>query len=146
MTIFEALRADHDKQREMLDGVARTEGADGNRDELFAQLKAELAHHAAAEEKHFYAELMAFDVMLDKARHSIAEHQELDDRVAELEQTDYSNPQWLIRFKDLKHRVLHHLEEEEHEVFQMAGKPLSEAQKTSLADAYNADMQKRRGG
>lgn len=144
MNIFEALRADHDLQRAMLDSVASTAGADSARDELFSKLKKELADHAAAEEKHFYAELMAFDVMLDKARHSIAEHKEIDDRVEELENTDYSNPHWLIRFKELQHRVLHHLEEEEREVFQMAGKSLTDNQKTSLAAAYQSDMKSRR--
>ncbi|MDX1517066.1 MAG: hemerythrin domain-containing protein [Woeseiaceae bacterium] len=144
-TIFEALRDDHDRQRALLDKLEDTEGASPERTELFTTLKAELADHAAAEEKHFYSELMNFDVMLGKARHGVAEHKELDDRVEELESIDHSNPQWLVRFRELAHRVRHHLEEEEHEVFQMAGKALDDDQKSSLASAYRDEMSARRG-
>ncbi|MDX1482152.1 MAG: hemerythrin domain-containing protein [Woeseiaceae bacterium] len=144
MTIFEALREDHERQRSLMTRLAETEGAEDTRDALFRELKAELAHHAASEEKYFYSELMAIEMTIDKARHSVAEHKELDDRVEELEATDYSSPQWLIRFKELQHRVAHHLEEEEREVFQLAGKALDEQQKTSLAEGYRADMEKRR--
>ena len=144
MNIFEALRADHDKQRALLDKLASTSGASDEREAWFAELEAELADHAAMEEKHFYAHLMRVDMTIDKARHSVAEHKELDDRVAALKNIEHSNPQWLKEFKELKHRVLHHLEEEEQEVFQMAGKVLSDAQKSELATAYNADMQDRR--
>ena len=144
MTIFEALREDHDRQRTLLNELEDTQGASERRTELFKELKQELAEHAAAEEKFFYSELMSFDNMLDKARHGVAEHKELDDRIEELESIDHSNPQWLIRFGELKHRVLHHLEEEEHEVFQMAGKALNESQKSGLADDYREEMAKRR--
>lgn len=144
MNIFEALREDHERQRALMSRLAETEGDDERRDRLFRELKAELANHAASEEKYFYSELMAIDLTIDKARHSVAEHKELDDRVEELEATDYSNPQWLIRFKELRHRVLHHLEEEEREVFQLAGKALGDDQKTSLAEDYRTDMQTRR--
>lgn len=144
MTIFEALRADHDRQRALLASIADTEGAEPQRIEAFEQLKTELAEHAAAEEKYFYAKLMAHDVMLDKARHSVAEHKELDDRIEALETIDFSSPQWLKDFRELEHRVLHHLEEEEHEVFQMAGKALTEPQKGALADDYRREMDERR--
>lgn len=145
MTIFEALRSDHERQRDLLDRLEQTEGASDTRDALFSELKTELAEHAAAEEKHFYAHLMRVDMTIDKARHSVAEHKELDDRVEELEQIDHSNPQWLIKFKELKHRVLHHLEEEEREVFQLAGKALDEDHKTGLANVYQSEMAQRRG-
>ena len=146
MNIFEALREDHDRQRALLKAVTDTEGDSEKRRDLFAKLKAELVAHAASEEKHFYAELMQFDNTLDAARHGVAEHKELDDRVEALENMDMSNPQWLKDFGELEHRVLHHLEEEEREFFQQAGKALKDAQKVSLAGAYQADMSRRRGG
>lgn len=144
MTIFDALRADHDRQRTLLDKLEQTEGASGNRGALFAELKSELDDHAALEEKHFYSALMRVDMTIEKARHSVAEHKELDDRVEELEGLDYSNPHWLIRFKEFRHRVLHHLEEEEREVFQVAGKALGEGQKTVLGTACNNEMEERK--
>lgn len=143
-TIFETLRADHDRQRALLDKLEQTEGASDQRNTLFAELTSELGDHATLEEKYFYSELMRVDMTIDKARHSVAEHKELDDRIEALEELDHSNPQWLVQLKELKHRVLHHLEEEEQEVFQLAGKVLDEKQKTAFATAYHDEMDERR--
>ena len=71
-------------------------------------------------------------------------HKDIDDLVEELETIDMSSPQWLQKFKDLKHLVEHHLEEEEQEVFQVAGKELTDNQKEVLAEKYDNDMERRR--
>ncbi|MGO3850482.1 MAG: hemerythrin domain-containing protein, partial [Pseudoalteromonas prydzensis] len=55
-------------------------------------------------------------------------------------ETDMSSPAWLVTAKKLHHLVHHHLTEEEHEIFQLAGKALSEEQKLSLAEKYNDAM------
>lgn len=139
-TIFEELRQDHQVQRELLDRLAETSGSEQVRQQDFERLKAELTHHAAAEEKHFYAQLMTVDLTQEKARHSVAEHHDIDEQVELLEETDFSSPQWLPRLKDLKHLVTHHLDEEEQEVFQMAGKALTDRQKTEFGDQYRNEM------
>ena len=51
-----------------------------------------------------------------------------------------SSSAWLVAAKKLHHLVHHHLSEEEHEVFQLAGKALTEGQKESLAKQYNDAM------
>ena len=139
-TIFEALRADHDKQRTLIDLVTKTEGASDGRKELFARLKAELTAHASAEERYFYVPLMEQDLTQEKARHSVAEHKELDDYVEQLEGYDLSSSQWLITARELAHRLEHHLDEEEKEVFPVAGRALPDEQKVALGAAYRADM------
>jgi len=143
MNIFEALRKDHDTQRELADALIQTHGDSPERDELFARLKDELAAHADAEERHFYIPLMQHDLTQEKSRHSVAEHHELDELVEELESTEYSSPAWLVTAKKLHDKVFHHLAEEEHEVFQLAGKALTETQKEVLAGAYREEMNKR---
>lgn len=144
MNVFEALREDHDIQRKLLDDLLNTSGDEASRRKGFETLKTELTSHAAAEEQWFYARLMQHTQTQDKARHSVAEHHDIDECIEKLEQTDYSSPQWLKYFKDLRHLVTHHLEEEEHEVFQMAGKVLTENQKEELATHYRNEMKKRR--
>ncbi|WP_230969820.1 hemerythrin domain-containing protein [Nitrogeniibacter aestuarii] len=143
MNIFEALREDHDTQRELADALIQTHGDSDKRDALFTRLKNELSAHADAEERHFYVPLMQHDLTQEKSRHSVAEHHELDELVEMLETTDASSPAWLVTAKKLHHKVFHHLAEEEHEVFQLAGKALSETQKESLAGAYRQEMNKR---
>ena len=142
MTIFEALRDDHDTQRTLVDLLVKTEGDSDGRHELFERLKRELTAHAAAEERYFYVPLMEVDLTQEHARHSVAEHKDLDDFVEQLEGYDMSGSQWLQTAKELADRLLHHLEEEEKEVFPVAGKALTDDQKSSLADEYRADMER----
>jgi hemerythrin-like domain-containing protein len=143
-TVFEALRDDHAIQRRLSDLLAETHGDSDGRDELFAELKVELAAHAAAEERAFYVPLMEYDLTQEKARHSVAEHHEIDELVEELEETDRSSPHWKATALALREKVEHHLDEEEQEVFQMAGKALSDTAKTDLADEYRREMESQR--
>jgi len=141
MNIFEALREDHDSQRTLIKLLTETHGDSEGRAELFERTKVALQHHAAAEERHFYIPLMEADATQEKARHSVAEHHELDELIETLEATDPASSAWLAHAKTLQETLIHHLDEEEQEVFQMAGKVLSEKQKTSLAKEYREHMQ-----
>jgi hypothetical protein len=144
MNIFEALRKDHDIQRELLKKLVQTSGDTKLRDNIFKSLKNELETHADGEERFFYKPLIDSDKTQQKARHSIAEHHEIDELIEKLEETDYDSSAWLKIAKDLQEKVEHHLEEEEHEVFQMAGKVLTETNKGKLADEYEKYMEKNR--
>lgn len=146
MTIFEALRKDHDLQRDLLARLVETHGDSEERDTLYKQVKHELQHHAAAEERTFYIPLMELDLTQEKARHSVAEHHEIDELIEQLDSTEYSASSWLTYAKQLQHLVTHHLDEEEQEVFQLAGRGLKTQQKTSFADDYEEEMQRLRAG
>ncbi|OGA96131.1 MAG: hemerythrin [Burkholderiales bacterium RIFCSPLOWO2_12_FULL_65_40] len=138
-TIFEALRESHERQRALYSALTETSGDTPERRELFDQFKTELAAHALAEDRHFYVPLMALDAGMDLSRHAIAEHHEIDEMVEELEETESSSPAWLPQARKLAEKVEHHLQEEEHRFFQMAGKLLTEKQKTTLAASYQTD-------
>ena len=140
MNIFEALRHDHDKQRELVDALIQTHGDTQQRHKLMDELKTELEEHAKFEERYFYNPLMFDDLTHEKARHSVAEHHEIDELIEQLEDTEMSSSALLVAAKKLHHLVHHHLSEEEHEVFQLAGKALTEGQKESLAKQYNDAM------
>ena len=144
MNIFEALREDHDIQRELADELIQTHGDTEQRDELYKQLKTQLKAHAAAEERNFYIPLMEHDLTLEKSRHGVAEHHEIDELIAKLEETDYSSSAWLVEAKNLQHKVHHHLDEEEQQVFQMGGKVLSDEQKIDLASEYKKEMEEQK--
>jgi len=144
MTIFEALRQEHEIQRHLIDKLIETEGKTEERKKIFEDLKHELKIHEDAEERHFYIPLMKKDMTQEKARHSVAEHHEMDELVEQMEDTEMDASNWLKLAKDLEHQLIHHLKEEEHEVFQMAGKVLTEKQKTDLASDYNKEIRKNR--
>jgi len=134
--IYERIRADHDKQRRLIDLVGKTQGDSDGRRELFARLRAEALSHAAVEERVFYSTLLAQELTRDKAGHSVSEHHEAEDIFEELEKMDMSSPGWLLRFKTLAEDLEHHMDEEEHEVFQLAGKVLSDEQEKQMAQQY----------
>ena len=144
MTIFESIRDDHETQRTLIDILVQTEGDSDGRNEIWPKLKRELEAHAAAEERFFYVPLMEHDLTQDAARHSVAEHKELDDFVEQLDDYDMSGSQWLQTARELRERLLHHLDEEEKEVFPVAGKALGDDEKDTLATDYESDMERRR--
>ena len=138
LNIFEALRESHERQRELYRQLIETRGDTPERQMLFEQLKAELLAHELAEERHFYIPLMELDAGIDLSRHAIAEHHELDELVESLEEADPATPTWLPLARKLADKVEHHLKEEEHRFFQMAGKLLTDKQKMQLAKDYLA--------
>ena len=144
MNIFEAIRRDHDIQRDLLDKLVDTSGDSKTRSNLFKELKKELTIHANAEERHYYKPLIPSDMMQDHARHGIAEHHEIDELIEQLEDTAMDSSGWLKIAKNLKEKVEHHLEDEEHTFFQLSGKVLTEKQKNDLANKYNAYMREHR--
>ena len=134
--IFEDLKKDHDKHRDMLEKLGKTEGDSEERRTQFKELCTELQAHAAAEEESLYATMLGKPDLRDEARHSVAEHKEIDDLLAELADTDMSSSAWLTKFKEMRHRYLHHIEEEEEEMFPKADKGLSESTEEKLADKF----------
>ncbi|HUD28710.1 MAG TPA: hemerythrin domain-containing protein [Novosphingobium sp.] len=134
--IFEDLKADHDKHREMLEQLGETKGDSEERRALFESLRKELQAHAAAEEESLYAAMLGNPELRDEARHSVSEHKEIDDYLGELVETDMSSSAWLTKFKEMRHRYLHHIDEEEEEMFPSADETLSDKTEAKLAAVF----------
>jgi Hemerythrin HHE cation binding domain len=136
MNIFQCLRKDHDHQRQLMQDLLETKGDTEERRDLFDEVKVELHAHAIAEERHFYVPLIQTDLMQEKSRHAISEHHEIDELIEALEEIEFSSSAWLMKARELGEKVHHHLDEEEHEFFQLAGKALDEKSKLSLAKDF----------
>ncbi len=119
-TIYEELKSDHDKHRELLAQLEETSGDSEERRTLWQAFYYDVGAHAAAEELTFYSSLIAKSDGQPEGRHSVAEHHELDEIIQELNEMDMSSPGWLTRFKTLKDRYEHHIEEEEEDIFPVA--------------------------
>lgn len=115
--IFERLKQDHDKHRELLDKLLETTGESEERKTLFEELTKELKSHAAAEEQALYSTMLRKPPTTDETRHSVAEHHEIDEALNDLAATDMSEGGWLTKFKSFDHRYRHHIEEEEEDHF-----------------------------
>lgn len=135
-TIFQKLTDDHDSHRTLLNLIEQTEGDSEGRRELFARFRTEVTAHAAAEEETLYATMLAEPDLRHEGQHSVAEHKELEDYLEELDEMDFSSPGWLTRFRTMKDRYLHHIEEEEEEMFVAAAKGLSDETAKQLAAKF----------
>ena len=134
--IFQDLKADHNRHRKMLEQLGETQGDSNERRALFEELRLELQAHAAAEEESLYATMLADPDLRDEARHSVSEHKEIDDFLAELMDTDMSSGAWLTKFKDMRHRYLHHIDEEEEDMFPAAAKDLPAEEERKIAAIF----------
>jgi hemerythrin superfamily protein len=125
-SIYDAIKKDHDRHRKLLETLADTKGDSSARRAAWDEFYYDVKSHAAAEEETFYSKLISKTWGQDAARHSVHEHQELDDLMEQLNGMDMSSPAWLTRFKTLKHDYEHHIEEEENDVFERAREVISE--------------------
>ena len=112
--IFDRLRQDHDLHRDLLGRLAHG-GED--RGALFVRLTKELKAHASAEEQALYSTMLRKPETTDETRHSVAEHKEIEDLLNDLAATGLASSEWTAKFEHLRHRYLHHIDEEEDENF-----------------------------
>jgi hemerythrin superfamily protein len=140
--IFDRLKADHDRHRDLLDRIDATQGDSDERRYLFENFRVEVTAHAASEEMSLYATMLARPDLRDEAQHSVAEHKEIEDLLTELYEMDFASTGWLTRFRTMKHRYLHHIDEEEEEMFPQAEDGLSAAKKKEIAAIFEQQKPK----
>lgn len=137
-TIFDRLKQDHDAHRQLFAKMAEAERAkDEDRlEKLFEQFTVEVTAHAAAEEESLYATMLAQPDLREDAQHSVSEHKEIDDYLEELAELKFNGEAWRKKFAEMKKRYLHHIEEEEEEMFPDAAKQLSAAEEERLGKLF----------
>jgi hemerythrin superfamily protein len=135
-TIFDRLKQDHDTHRQLLAKLDDAKGEKDRREKLFAQFKIEVTAHAAAEEETLYATMLARPDLREDAQHSVSEHKEIDDFIEELEELSFGSAKWNETFGKLKKRYLHHIEEEEEEMFPDAAEELTAKEEKQLANSF----------
>lgn len=143
LTIYDELRASHERQRSLCSSMVRTQARNpAKREALFRELRIELAAHAAAEERYLYVPILMYDMGLNSARHALAEHHDMDELVEDLQALHADGEAWGHKASELAHKVRHHLKEEETKFFQVSGKLLTPTQKLRLAVQYRTDYER----
>ncbi len=138
MTIYEKIAQDHETHTDLLDRLVATTGDSKERELLWNSFYYDVKAHAAAEEETFYSKLIETQAGQPDARHSIHEHHKLEKLMEELHEMDFSSPVWLKKFKQLKHDYLHHMEEEENQVFTKAKAQLGGDTQSKLGDRFES--------
>lgn len=136
VTIFDRLKQDHDAHRQLLTKIEGARGDADRREKLFNQFKIEVTAHAAAEEETLYATMLARPDLREDAQHSVSEHKEIDDFFEELDDLKFDDAAWNEKFDKLKKRYLHHIDEEEEEMFPDAAKELTADEEKKLAALF----------
>ena len=134
--IYSDLKKDHDRHRRLLDRIEATSRGSEERRTLFEELRKELMAHAAAEEESLYTLMLANPELRDEARHSVAEHKEIDDLLGELVEIEPNDVGWITKFRQMRHRYEHHIEEEEQEMFPTATKELPKKAEDKAAKVF----------
>ena len=135
-SIFHRLKQDHDSHRQLFAKMADAQGEPDRLEKLFEQFKVEVKAHAAAEEETLYATMLARPDLLEDAQHSVSEHKEIEDYLEEMEEQSFNGPEWRETFAQMKKRYLHHIEEEEEEMFPDAAKDLSAQEEEQLGARF----------
>lgn len=134
--IFDALTADHDRHRILLKKLGAGAASPDERMKLFEEFTRELKGHASAEEQSLYAVILAKPDTTDKGRHSVAEHKEIEDMLNHLATVDIASDEWMEKFTDLRDEYIHHIDEEEEELFPAAADVLTEADEVHMRDVF----------
>ncbi|HUD90671.1 hemerythrin domain-containing protein [Sphingobium sp.] len=137
-SIFDRLKQDHDTHRQLFDKMADAEREKNEErlEKLFEQFKVEVTAHAAAEEESLYATMLSRPDLREDAQHSVSEHKEIDDYLEELADLKFNGEAWRKKFAEMKKRYLHHIEEEEEEMFPTAAKDLSAEEEAKLGKLF----------
>ena len=134
--IYDAIKSDHDTHRKLLTSIKDSKIQ--ARGSLWKRFYEDVKSHAAAEEETFYSKLISKTWGQDAARHSVHEHQQLDDLLEELNVMDKSSDLWMKTFDKLKHDYEHHMDEEENEVFTRAREVIDGAEVEGYGKRFRA--------
>jgi hemerythrin superfamily protein len=135
-SIFDRLKQDHDSHRQLFAKMDEAKDDADRLEKLFDQFKVEVKAHAAAEEETLYATMLARPDLREDAQHSVSEHKEIEDYLEEMEEQAFNGQEWRETFAQLKKRYLHHIEEEEEEMFPDAAKDLTDEEERALGNKF----------
>lgn len=141
-TIFDELRLDHDSHQRLLDRLSESESDAAERRDLLKRLREELTAHARAEERALYSPMLADASAQGQASHSIKEHEEMESMLDDVAGKDPTGRAWLPAIRALAEFVKHHEDEEEREVFPVAGRAFSDEDKERMADDFRLQKKK----
>jgi hemerythrin superfamily protein len=129
MDAIQLLKNDHKKVEKIFSDL---ENKTDDRRALFPELDRELTVHAEIEEKIFYPAAKQAEPTRDLVLESLEEHKQIKMVLADLEQTDMRTAEWGADLKVLKEDVMHHVGEEEDDLFPKIQKILPKQQLEEL--------------
>ena len=138
------LKTDHAAVKKLFETEKKMTGKDGKKKEaVFNQIKAALEVHATIEEEIFYPAVKTAraEHVKDEVREAYEEHKQIKSLLAQIAAITSADETYDMKIKVLMEDVLHHVKEEETEMFPDAKKFLREKRLLELGAELEARKQ-----
>lgn len=137
MEIYDVLKSDHEELKGLLNDLIALKDDDDYRYVLIEEIKNALVPHSRAEESVFYNTLRAVNADKKLVFHGYQEHMEAETLLRTLQVMDKLNMGWRAVAVKLREGILHHVEEEESEIFAEARQAFTSQEAEAMAEAFN---------
>ncbi len=134
MSIFDALKKDHEKVKGLFKQVTRKKQ---DASSIFPQIQQELGMHLSWEEQSFYPVLMQKQETHEMTMESIEEHNVTKKEMDEMTKMSPDDEWFEAKMKVLHELVDHHIEEEETQLFKKAKKVIGKQQAEELGAQFD---------
>lgn len=135
MDALALLKKDHDQVKKMLKDLDdTTDRAIKTRQDLFERLKFSLTVHEQMEEAVLYPALKEHAETKEIVLEAYEEHDVVDTILGELEQTPFDDETWHAKLTVMRENLLHHIQEEEDEMFGQVRRLFDKATLESLGE------------
>lgn len=140
--IFAVLKRDHRKVTELF---ARIQDTSDNeltlRKQLFNELKVELQIHSLIEENLFYSHLRNYYKTKNIITDSYQEHAEIRSYLEKLSYLNIDTHEWMNNLKVLKSIIVHHVQEEEGDLFPLSKEVFSDEELEQIGQSFMIEKQ-----
>jgi hemerythrin-like domain-containing protein len=136
MDIYQTLKNDHEELKQVINELLSLQDDDEYRFVLIDEIRNLLIPHARAEEEVFYNTLRAIGADKSVTRHGYKEHLEAEGLLRTLQVMDKLNMNWRATAEKFRDSLLHHISDEETEIFAEAQSAFSDEEATMLAEAF----------
>lgn len=135
--IYSLLKEDHETVKSLFEKLeATTSRAKKAREQLFSEIKTELTLHSKAESETFYARLLAEKDAKDEILEATEEHEVVTRLLADISSVAVDDERWMAKCTVLKEIMLHHVKEEEGEIFKAAKRILEKNEAIEIGTQF----------
>lgn len=120
MLIYDRLKQEHQTFKKMIGQLKETKDGDANaRESTFAEMKQNIEAHTLFENEVFYPAVKRNTDARKLIEEAIEEHDRVSSMLEDLDESPKGSPDWLPKLKELEKMLVHHIREEESEIFKL---------------------------
>lgn len=141
MNIIELIEQDHRKVESLFKQI-KTAKDSKKSIKLFNEIYQEVNLHAKAEELVFYPAMREYDETVEYIEEAEEEHEGAEVLLEEMKDFNPKDAEFKEKLEELEAAILHHVEEEEGEIFEAVRKCINEEQLQALGKEFQAAKSK----